>query len=113
MNKSQFLMKGETGKMVAVVFADREFGDKSMNIQFNGITEENKQKVKSVMYSDSVKKIQPFVQGDSGGWLMIEFWGGDQDEVLSACRKMLSEAGVDHKEVPGMPENTEFESVFF
>ena len=60
--------------------------DKNFSLQFFNVTDEDRNKVLSVFHRlCRGSSFFQFVQGDSGGWMMIEFWTSDIDRIIMAC----------------------------
>lgn len=86
-------MKGsvevEIGKPEMVFFHNKEYCDKGPNIQFRGLTVDQKNEITDfVLYNDNFKEGLPFKQGDQGDWLMIEFHNKDERLISSYARKI-------------------------
>lgn len=65
--------------------------DKSFSFQAHGLTPEQRHLVLRALFLPEVVKAKPFRQGDSGTWLMIEFWT-DNREVIQAAAEALARA---------------------
>lgn len=40
-------------------------------------------------------KLKPFLQGNSDGWMMVEFWDNAEGYILEASLKICEEIGVE------------------
>jgi hypothetical protein len=63
-------------------------GDKSHSFQAVKVTQDRLYDLRSAMASAAVKAANPFLQGNSGEWIMIEFWTKDLDLVNAACQNL-------------------------
>lgn len=111
MEKFQSPSKVVVGHPYASVFGRFEFGDKSNNIQFQGLSEEQKKRVLSVLDTIDCLDAKPFVQGNSHDWLMIEFWSSDMVNVSHACHVLAKSVGLKESDVPGL-SHPDFPCVF-
>lgn len=68
--------------------------DKSYSFQANGLTPEQRHQVLRALFLPEVVKARPFRQGDSGTWLMIEFWTGDRDVIQAAAEGLARAIGI-------------------
>jgi hypothetical protein len=61
-------------------------GDKNFSFQVIGINQEQKTKLFGAI--NSLKSmhpdLKPFIQGNSGNWVMIEFWTDNVDSIMEA-----------------------------
>jgi hypothetical protein len=79
------------------------FNDKNWSFQALGITEETRNKiVYSMTSNETIKKANPFLQGDSFlvdlkfKWIMVEFWTYDMDCINEACEELSKICGCDN-----------------
>lgn len=63
-------------------------GDKGHSFQAVQITPDQLGDLRVAMASAVVKAANPFLQGNSDGWIMIEFWTNDFDVVNAACQNL-------------------------
>lgn len=70
--------------------------DKNWSYQILGCDKKVRDKVVSV-FSD-IKYAQPFLQGDSGNWLMVEFWTNNKTHILEACNFISESLGINYCE---------------
>lgn len=47
-----------------------------------------------VMDTNKIVGCRAFLQGDSDGWLMVEFWTDDEDAILRGAEHLSDIAGV-------------------
>lgn len=99
------------GQPHAAVFARGEFCDKAVNIQFQGLNEEQKKSITSKVKSLDCESAKPYVQGDSNDWLLVEFWSSNMVDVAHACVVLAEVVGLKEDVVPGL-SHPEFQSVF-
>lgn len=70
-------------------------GDKHHSFQVINITKDDRDTLLSCFRKPSVAKTQPFLQGDSGGWVMVEFWTKDIDAIRAASKALATAIGID------------------
>lgn len=102
--KMKDLRKNSTiGKPNAVFFERGEFCDKGMNLQIQGLDNNQKEKVLSVAFSNPVcLKAKPFKQGDYNDWLMIEFFTNDHEKSIEAAKEILNSLNVKAEDILGI-----------
>ena len=67
---------------------------KNWSVHFLGLTEQVRNKILSAFHrmaynhESMFKKANPFLQGDSDGWMMIEFWTDNQNSIIDACLEL-------------------------
>lgn len=84
-------------KVTVTIFRKFEFGDKNFNIQFENLTEEMKESIYRFVRTEEIfDPVKAFFQGDSGDWLMIEFWSGPPSIKRLAVKDLLSHIGMDN-----------------
>ncbi len=71
------------------------FGDKNWSFQMYNVTPEERGIVLYNFHNPMVKKANPFLQGDSGGWLMVEFWTADRYLIDAASRCFFEAFGLE------------------
>jgi len=59
--------------------------DKNWSIHFIGVNSESREQIKKTFFS-AAKNIPIFLQGDNDDWMMIEFWTGNIDIIISTCK---------------------------
>jgi hypothetical protein len=69
------------------------YGDKNYHIEFIGVNDSERQKIRSLMnmqykVDEDWKSAKPFLQGDSGDWMMIEFWVKGKFTILIAIEHL-------------------------
>lgn len=88
-------------------------GDKGWSFQVANRLEDHERSVRQCMQSPAVKAANPFLQGCSPDWLMVEFWTKDKNLVDSACEHLSKELGLQCSEGQftrqdlGLPPDTE------
>uniref|UniRef100_A0A6M3L815 Uncharacterized protein n=1 Tax=viral metagenome TaxID=1070528 RepID=A0A6M3L815_9ZZZZ len=67
-------------------------GDKNFSIHFYGVTKIDRLRIRVLShsltfpdYSGDWKMCQPFLQGDSDDWMMIEFWTDNIEAIIRGC----------------------------
>jgi hypothetical protein len=58
------------------------------------VNEEQLGDLRAAMSEPQVKAAHPFLQGNSGGWIMIEFWTKDIEVIDVACQVLVEALGV-------------------
>ena len=56
--------------------------------------------IKNIVIRESIDigkefKTNPFIQGNSDDWIMVEFWTDNQKNILHACEKICETLNVD------------------
>lgn len=78
------------------IFKHLEFGDKNFNLQFTNLSEDDKRLVYGFVRTEPVfEPVKAFFQGDSGDWLMLEFWQGNADQKRAASLALIDHLGND------------------
>lgn len=62
--------------------------DKNWSFQAVNVAEDDVWTVRGAFSNKVVKAANPFLQGNSGGWVMVEFWTKDK-AVIDAAAKVL------------------------
>jgi hypothetical protein len=68
--------------------------DKSFSFQAHGLTPEQRHLVLRALFLPEVVQAKPFRQGDTGSWLMIEFWTKDREVIQAAAEGLARAIGV-------------------
>jgi hypothetical protein len=68
--------------------------DKSYSFQAHGLTPEQRDLVLRALQLPEVELAKPFRQGDTGSWLMIEFWTDDREVIQAAAQGLARTIGV-------------------
>lgn len=63
-------------------------GDKNWSFQMVNITEDDADTVRRAFLEPDVKRAEPFLQGLSRDWIMVEFWVADK-AIIDAAAKVL------------------------
>lgn len=73
--------------------------DKHWSFQIQNRLPDDSDKARSAMYSnDIVKQANPFLQGCSDDWLMIEFWTLSKEAIDAACKQLSETFGLAYTE---------------
>jgi len=66
--------------------------DKNWSIHFYEVNQKDKIRIRVLFHSLTFpdfdrnwKACNPFLQGDSDNWIMIEFWANDADKIIKGC----------------------------
>lgn len=62
--------------------------DKHWSFQVVNVGEDEVWNIRGAFSNEAVKKANPFLQGNSGGWVMVEFWTEDKG-IIDAAAKVL------------------------
>ena len=73
-------------KIIAKVIAP--YADKNWSFQLINASEQIVGKVRVAFNDPEVKEAEPFLQGNSGGWVMVEFWTRDLGKIVKACNRL-------------------------
>lgn len=73
-------------KIIAKVIAP--YADKNWSFQLINASEQIVGKVRVAFNDPEVKEAEPFLQGNSGGWVMVEFWSRDLSKIVKACNRL-------------------------
>ena len=73
-------------------------GDKSWSFQIHNRSEAHGDAVLAGMRHEVVARAQPFLQGCTKEWLMVEFWRMDKAVVDAAARHLAQQCGVRYTE---------------
>lgn len=60
--------------------------DKNWSFQAINLTEDDVWKIRSAFSHAAVQPASPFLQGNSGGWAMVEFWTKDKKAIDAAAK---------------------------
>ena len=63
--------------------------DKHWSFQVVNVTEADVFDVRGAFSNEVVKKANPFLQGNSGGWVMVEFWKRDKATIDAAAKVLF------------------------
>lgn len=63
--------------------------DKGWSFQIVNITDDDVWTIRSQFPKAAVEAAKPFLQGNSGGWAMVEFWNPDKAAVDVAAAVMF------------------------
>ena len=63
--------------------------DKHWSFQAINVTEEEVDDVRLAFTAPQVKQAEPFLQGNNGGWLMVEFWTKDLEDIINAGKYLF------------------------
>lgn len=63
--------------------------DKNWSFQAVNVEEDDVWAIRGAFSNEVVKKASPFLQGNSGGWVMVEFWTKDKDIIDAAAKVLL------------------------
>lgn len=63
-------------------------GDKSWSFQAIHLKPEQRNQLVAAMKDPKVEPCKPFKQGDSGNWLMIEFWTENLEAIKVAAKHL-------------------------
>jgi hypothetical protein len=77
----------EEKKMIAKMIPPHM--DKHWSFQAVNVTEEQVKEVRAAFHAPQVKQAEPFLQGNNGGWLMVEFWTNNPTAVLNAGKYLF------------------------
>lgn len=99
------------GQPHAAVFGRLEYCDKLTNIQFQGLTEEQKNEIFVALKIHDCSGAKPFIQGNSNDWLMVEFTSSNEVDVAHACTVLAKAVGLTEDKVPGL-NHPDFACVF-
>lgn len=79
-----------TNNTIAVL--KKPYSDKGYSIHLTNCTPEIKRSVVGLMNNTVISSInhvwmdaKPFLQGNSGEWMMLEFWTKDLEKIKCAC----------------------------
>jgi hypothetical protein len=61
-------------------------GGKNWSFQVANRREQDIRLVRVAMATPAVKLAQPFLQGETPDWLMVEFWVRDKEKIVAACK---------------------------
>lgn len=73
-------------KIIAKVIAP--YADKNWSFQLINATEQTVGKIRVAFNHPEVKQAEPFLQGNNGGWVMVEFWTKDLAKIVKACNRL-------------------------
>lgn len=73
-------------KIIAKVIAP--YADKNWSFQLINATEQTVGKIRVAFNDPEVKQAEPFLQGNSDGWVMVEFWTKDLAKIVKACNRL-------------------------
>jgi hypothetical protein len=62
------------------------YSDKRTSFHFQGVTDELRPRIKCLLHDLSMSN--PFLQGDSGAWMMIELWNPDP-KLIEQCIEIV------------------------
>lgn len=71
------------------------FGDKHWSFQMVNINTADVLRIRSAFAIDVVKAAKPFLQGNSGSWVMVEFWTNDKILICEAACTLFSLFGLE------------------
>lgn len=63
--------------------------DKNLSFQMINTQPGDNSKIAHAFSADEVRPAQPFLQGCSGGWVMVEFWNPDKEVVQKAAKHLF------------------------
>lgn len=72
--------------------------DKNYSFQAINVSKEDRDTIVSCFRKPSVQKAQPFLQGDSGNWVMVEFWVKDLQVIQDAANTLAEAIGIKNLE---------------
>ena len=72
--------------------------DKNWSFQMINVTEDDAQNVYHAFATPVVQAAHPFLQGNSGGWLMVEFWTRDKVAIDAASQNLADLFGLTLRE---------------
>lgn len=58
--------------------------DRNYSLHFFPENRDEEDMVRGLVYEIHRNIVDCFLQGDTGTWMMIEFWSSDQDKILKA-----------------------------
>lgn len=77
----------EEKKMIAKMIPPHM--DKHWSFQAINVTEEQVDDVRLAFAAPQVKQAEPFLQGNNGGWLMVEFWTKNLEDIINAGKYLF------------------------
>ena len=63
--------------------------DKNWSFQAINVTKDQVDDIRLAFASPEVSKANPFLQGDNGGWVMVEFWTKDAIDIYKASKYLF------------------------
>ncbi len=63
--------------------------DKNWSFQAINLTEDDVYKIRAAFPHAAVQPASPFLQGNSGGWAMVEFWTKDKKVIDTAAKHLF------------------------
>ena len=69
--------------------------DKNYSFQVINISKEHRDAIVACFQHPLVKKANPFLQGDSGDWVMVEFWVKDLMVIQEASDLLARKIGIE------------------
>ncbi|MBI6885757.1 hypothetical protein [Pseudomonas putida] len=69
--------------------------DKHHSFQVVNISKDDRDTILSMFRKPSVEKARPFLQGDSRGWVMVEFWSKDEEAIKAASDALAKSIGIE------------------
>lgn len=91
------------GKPNAVFFERGEFCDKGMNLQLQGLNEDQKYDFIGFVFSaPDCLKAKPFKQGDHNDWVMIEFFTNNKEDSLMAVKAIVKKMSIKPEDILGI-----------
>lgn len=72
--------------------------DKNWSFQAVGVVEDDVRQIRGAFFTESVKAANPFLQGNSGDWVMVEFWTKDKALIDAAARQLFALVGQELRE---------------
>lgn len=86
--KGKFIMLPvEEKKMIAKMIPPHM--DKNWSFQAINVTKDQVDNIRLAFSAPEVKKANPFLQGDNGGWVMVEFWTKDAIDIYNASKYLF------------------------
>ena len=73
-------------------------GDKGWSFQVTNRRKQDVQMVRVAMDTPAVKQAQPFLQGETPDWLMVEFWVRDKELIVAASKIIARALSIDFVE---------------
>ena len=72
----------EEKKMIAKMIPP--YMDKNWSFQAINVTKDQVDDIRLAFAAPEVSKANPFLQGDNGGWVMVEFWTKNLEDIINA-----------------------------
>ena len=72
--------------------------DKHWSFQMVRASKDDVRRIQGAFTADGIIEAKPFLQGNDGGWVMVEFWTWDKAIIHAAASRLFDMFGLEVRE---------------